>query len=323
MVQSKLEPPVSTLRSGLSRLQAPFAEIATDLLGLIAVRPLASLRRDSQLEDATAEEQSSALAVASTRHGGRGSASTANADFKEKVLEALFLLKKRLGLGERHAWAACLAAAAVLTGPAGFGAGTCWVTLWGLALPLKAIAGGVSCAMAAGSAASMKRFAECEALSRIHLQRRWASGLLLCGGMHVVLVILLPGSCGGAACLPASFYSGSGAAVITYIRDKNYALLMANLAYLAGVSGKESMLTSGLSIVNTAGLALLASVSSELYRALNFGVRCLAPPPPPVQEEQVVEQDQRICRSRKRAVRRQSQVLRRLRRSSRFVSHTF
>jgi len=185
-----------------------------------------------------------------------------------------------LGLAERHAWAAALAIAAVLAGPAGAGAGSCWVSVGGIWLPLKAVFGGVSLAMMAASCAVLAKF-DGEA-SHKNLQRHRARALLCCGGIHVGLMVLTGGP--GVGIAPEGFFAAGFATMVHYSRDFVLnPLLIANLAYLAGLHRRDCLSFGG--VTSTAGLALMASVSTELYGVFDSGLRFLVPAPAEVKAQ--------------------------------------
>lgn len=161
--------------------------------------------------------------------------------------------------------------AAVLSGPIGAGAGTCWISAGGVWLPLKVVFGGVSLAMAAGAFVVMQRFGSCS--SETSLQRRWVLGLLLCSALHSGLALTLPSECGG-------LWQAAGATAGHYLKDFVInPLIITNLAYLAGLDSRSSPFPGGLTVSSTAGLAFITSVSRNMFTYLNFAGELLAPPP--------------------------------------------
>lgn len=257
MVLSKLAPRTdSALMLVVQRLRDPFAEIAADLLDMFGITVTDEI--DESLNQAT-------LVGCQLQLSQR---------FGTKLAIALRNIIQSLGLRECHLWTVILALSAVLTGPMGVGAGSCWISAGGVWLPLKVVFGGVSLAMAAGAFVVMQRFGSCA--SETGLQRRWVIGLLLCSALHSGLTLTLPSVCA----VPGGLGEAVGATAGHYLKDFVInPLIITNLAYLAGLDLRTSPVPGGLTVSSTAGLALIASVSCNMFSNLNYVARLLAPPP--------------------------------------------
>lgn len=257
MVLSKLAPRTdSTLMVVVQRLRDPFAEIAADLLDMFGI---------------TVTDENDEPLVQATLVGGQLQLSRL---LGGNLATAFQNLIQSLGLCECHLWTVSLALSAVLTGPMGVGAGSCWISAGGIWLPLKVVFGGVSLAMAAGAFVVMQRFGSCA--SETGLQRRWVIGLLLCSAFHSGLTLMLPSVCA----VPGGLGEAVGATAGHYLKDFVInPLIITNLAYLAGLDSRSSPIPGGLTVSSTAGLALIASVSCNMFSHLSYVARLLAPPP--------------------------------------------